>query len=102
MKYTLTKDETTLHFPVTADIVKDLQKHGLKLVGTGVKAVMAYNVPGLYKANMTDNTVWYSDEDLADNNTVILGAIHFPDVREGDELAGTVLTATAAAARSTW
>ena len=99
VKYTLTKDETTLHFPVTADIVKDLQKHGLKLVGTGVKAVMAYNVPGLYKANMTDNTVWYSDEDLADNNTVILGAIHFPDVREGDELAGTVLTATAAAAQ---
>ena len=99
VKYELTQDENTLHFPVTADVVSYIQNHGLQLVGTGVKGVMAYKVPGLYSDKMTDNTVWYSDEDLAANYTVTLGAIHFTDVREGDELAGTVLTAAAAAAQ---
>ena len=99
VKYELTQDENTLHFPVTADVVNNIAKHGLQLVGTGVKAVMAYNIPSLYSANMTDNTIWYSDEDLAANYTTTLGAIHFTDVREGDELGGTVLTADAAAAQ---
>ena len=96
VKYELTQDENTLHFPVTADVVSDIQKHGLQLVGEGVNAVMAYKVPGLYSANMNKNTVWYTDDTFAANDVITLGAIHFTDVREGDKLDNIVLDAAAA------
>ena len=92
VKYELTQAENTLHFPVTADVVSDIQKHGLQLVGEGVNAVMAYKVPGLYSANMNKNTVWYTDDTFAANDVITLGAIHFTDVREGDKLENKVLT----------
>ena len=100
VKLEMTQNEDkTLHFPVTADVVSDIQKHGLVLAGEGMKAVMAYKVPGMYAANMNENTIWYSNDVFAQTDRVTLGAIHFPDVREGDELGGVVLTADAAAAQ---
>ncbi len=100
VKLEMTQDEDkTLHFPVTADVVSDIQKHGLVLAGEGMKAVMAYKVPGMYAANMNENTIWYSNDVFAQTDRVTLGAIHFPDVREGDELGGVFLTADAAAAQ---
>ena len=93
VKLEMTQDEDkTLHFPVTADVVSDIQKHGLVLAGEGMKAVMAYKVPGMYAANMNENTIWYSNDVFAQTDRVTLGAIHFPDVREGDKLENKVLT----------
>ena len=93
VKLEMTQDEDkTLHFPVTADVVSDIQKHGLVLAGEGLKAVMAYKVPGMYAANMNENTIWYSNDVFAQSDRVTLGAIHFPDVREGDKLENKVLT----------
>ena len=97
VKYVLTQAENTLHFPVTADMVSDIQKHGLQLVGEGVNAVMAYKLPGLYAANMNENTIWYSDDNFAVGDLITLGAIHFPDVREGDKLENKELTEAEAA-----
>jgi len=93
VKLEMTQNEDkTLHFPVTADVVSDIQKHGLVLAGEGMKAVMAYKVPGMYAANMNENTIWYSNDVFAQSDRVTLGAIHFPDVREGDKLENKVLT----------
>ena len=97
VKYVLTQAENTLHFPVTADMVSDIQKHGLQLVGEGVNVVMAYKLPGLYAANMNENTIWYSDDNFAVGDLITLGAIHFPDVREGDKLENKELTEAEAA-----
>ena len=98
VKLEMTQDEDkTLHFPVTADVVSDIQKHGLVLAGEGMKAVMAYKVPGMYAANMNENTIWYSNDVFAQTDRVTLGAIHFPDVREGDKLENKELTEAEAA-----
>ena len=87
-------DEGTVSFPITKDMVKDINKHGLT-IGADAKATIIYVEPGKYEAG--DDDIWLSSEEALINGLAI-GEAHFADVREGDVL---TMESTAAGAAMT-
>ena len=87
-------NEGTVSFPITQDVVKDINKHGLT-IGADAKATIIYVEPGKYEAG--DDDIWLSSEEALINGLAI-GEAHFADVREGDVL---TMESTAAGAAMT-
>ena len=94
-------DPGLVDIPITADILKDVKKHGLKikprtLSGLSenpsggnhqpIKAILAYLEPTV--TAQADNVIWFSDANDAIAR-LLLGAAHFQDVREGDVITAT-------------
>ena len=77
--------EGIVSFPITADVEKDITKHGLK-IESAAKASIIYVEAGKYAD--TQDAIWLSESDDIING-LRLGETHFRDVREGDVVTAT-------------
>jgi len=68
---------TEIEVPITADIVKEVNEHGLKIAVNGRKSQLVTVLNAKYTD--TENTIW-----LGEGTIATLGAAHFEDVRKGD------------------